>query len=73
MEDLHISARATHLQKEPQDLPEILSQGPFSASIVIANLGAPWGVTYIQILFFNCQPQGRGLTTTSSLEWDLKR
>ena len=24
MEDLHISARATHLQKEPQDLPEMV-------------------------------------------------
>ena len=24
MEDLHISGRATHLQREPQELPEML-------------------------------------------------
>ena len=24
MEDLHVSARATHLQKEPQDLPDMV-------------------------------------------------
>ena len=31
-------------------------------SLVTVNLGAPWGVMDIRILFFNCQPEGRGLT-----------